>query len=202
MGKKALWIIIFSFVEIVLAKCSENTISNLNISFLELTSLVSYRFVPLSLLTIILTITNMSIPYLNLIGLVYLLLSDTYFCVQSFQLSVETWAEQLCEGHVQRRWWAGKQNSPSSSLRIHSIDFVDVRLDLNSSIRWYLMFISFIISFITFLFFSFFFFSNLLHLKKHRFRLLCSEIYKCTLSLFSSHNTLWILYDTSINGTN
>lgn len=72
---------VFSFIEVILAKCTENTISNLNIGFLELTSLVSYRFVPLSILTIILTITNMSLPYLNLLGVVYLLISDTYFCV-------------------------------------------------------------------------------------------------------------------------
>ena len=81
IGKKALWIIVFSVIEVLLAKCTENAISNLNIEFLELSSLVSYRFVPLSLLTIVLTLTNMSLPYLNWIGLVYLLISDTYFCV-------------------------------------------------------------------------------------------------------------------------
>lgn len=81
MGKKMLWILLLSFAEVVVAKCTENVISNLNIGYLELASLVSYRFVPLSLLTIILALTNLSIPYFHLVGLVYLLISDTYFCV-------------------------------------------------------------------------------------------------------------------------
>lgn len=81
MGKKVIFIMLVSVIEILIAKFSENTISHLNIGFLELTSFVSYRYVPLALLTIILTVTNMSIPYLNLVGVLYLLFSDTYFCV-------------------------------------------------------------------------------------------------------------------------
>lgn len=83
MGKKVLWILLLSFAEVVLAKCTENVISNLNIGYFELASLVSYRFVPLSILSIILTLTNLSIPYLHLIGLAYLLFTDTYYCVNN-----------------------------------------------------------------------------------------------------------------------
>jgi hypothetical protein len=81
MGKKMLWILILSFAEVIVAKCTENVVSNLNIGYLELASVVSYRFVPLALLSIILTLTNLSIPYLHLIGLAYLLVTDTYYCV-------------------------------------------------------------------------------------------------------------------------
>lgn len=84
MGKKMLFILILTFIEVVVAKCSENVVSNLNIGYLELSSLVSYRYVPLAILTIILTLTSLSIPYLNLIGLIYVLITDTYFCVQTF----------------------------------------------------------------------------------------------------------------------
>jgi hypothetical protein len=34
MGKKMLWILILSFAEVVVAKCTENVISNLNIGYL------------------------------------------------------------------------------------------------------------------------------------------------------------------------
>lgn len=81
MGKKMLWILILSFAEVMVAKCTENVVSNLNIGYLELASVVSYRFVPLSILSIILTLTNLSVPYLHLIGLAYLLVTDTYYCV-------------------------------------------------------------------------------------------------------------------------
>ena len=83
IGHKLVWILLLSFVEISVAKCSETTISNLNIGFLQLTSLVSYRFVPLAILTILLTLLAGVVPYLNLFGLVYLLVSDTYFCVMT-----------------------------------------------------------------------------------------------------------------------
>lgn len=76
-----LWILILSFAEVMVAKCTENVVSNLNIGYLELASVVSYRFVPLSILSIILTLTNLSVPYLHLIGLAYLLVTDTYYCV-------------------------------------------------------------------------------------------------------------------------
>lgn len=81
IGRKLLWVIIFSLIEVGVAKFSEATISNLSIGFLELTSLVSYRFVPLALLTIALSVNGGLIPYLNLVGMAYLLVTDTYFCV-------------------------------------------------------------------------------------------------------------------------
>lgn len=116
MGKKMLWILLLSLAEVVVAKCTENVISNLNIGYLELSSLVSYRFVPLSLLSIILTLTNLSIPYLHLIGLVYLLITDTYFCV-SFDSYIETRVERICQGYVQRRRSWYKDCSPRSFHR-------------------------------------------------------------------------------------
>ena len=67
--------------EIILARCTENFISHLNIGFVELTALVSYRFVPIAIVTLQLVVTNLSIPYLALISVIYVLVVDTYFCV-------------------------------------------------------------------------------------------------------------------------
>ena len=70
-----------SLIEVGVAKFSETTISHLNIGFLRLSSLISYRFVPLALLTVVLAVNGGSIGYVNWVGLAYLLASDTYFCV-------------------------------------------------------------------------------------------------------------------------
>jgi len=43
--------------------------------------LVSYRFVSLSLVVVVLVITNMSIPYLHFVGILYVFLVDTYYVV-------------------------------------------------------------------------------------------------------------------------
>ncbi len=79
--RKMIWFLLITFCEVGLAKFTENAVSNLNISFIELTSLVSYRFVPLSLVTVILVIANGAVPYLQLIGVIYVLIVDAYFCV-------------------------------------------------------------------------------------------------------------------------
>ena len=60
---------------------TENAISNLNIGVLELISLVSYRFVSLSVVTIMLVITVSYVPPLRYLGVLYALIVDTYYCV-------------------------------------------------------------------------------------------------------------------------
>lgn len=127
-----LWILLLSFMEVVVAKCTENVISNLNIGYLELASLVSYRFVPLSLLSIILTLTNLSIPYLHLIGLVYLLITDTYYCVK-LDWYIEIRTERICQRYVQRRRAWNKDCSPRSFL---------CNFDYFMDMWYYLIFIS------------------------------------------------------------
>lgn len=68
-------------IEVLLAKFTENAISNLNLSIIELISLVSYRFVSLSAVAIVLVITGLAIPPLRYLGVVYALVVDTFFCV-------------------------------------------------------------------------------------------------------------------------
>ena len=65
----------------LLAKFTENAVSNLNLALIELISLLSYRFVSLSAVTMVVVLTNNSIPFLRLIGAVYVLAVDTYYCV-------------------------------------------------------------------------------------------------------------------------
>jgi len=69
-------------VEVLLAKFTENAISNLNLGIIELISLVSYRFVSLSVVTILLVILNLGLSPLRYLGVVYVLAVDTYFCVR------------------------------------------------------------------------------------------------------------------------
>lgn len=68
-------------LEVVLAKFTENAISHLNLGIIELVSLVSYRFVSLSLIAILLVLTSLSVPLLRYIGVIYALIVDTYYCV-------------------------------------------------------------------------------------------------------------------------
>lgn len=68
-------------MEVGLAKFTENAVSHLNLGFIELVSLVSYRFVSLSVVVFILVVTTMSLPFLRYIGIIYALIVDTYYCV-------------------------------------------------------------------------------------------------------------------------
>lgn len=68
-------------IEVLLAKFTENAVSNLNLGVIELISLVSYRFVSLSVVAILLVVTSLAFPFLRYIGLAYVLAVDTYFCV-------------------------------------------------------------------------------------------------------------------------
>ena len=81
IGKSCLWILIFTMLEVLLAKFTENAVSNLNLGILELICLVSYRFVSLSVVAILLVLTGLAIPFLRYIGIVYALLVDTFYCV-------------------------------------------------------------------------------------------------------------------------
>jgi hypothetical protein len=101
--------VLLTIIEIMLARCTENFISHLNIGFVELASLVSYRFVSIAVATLCLVITNMSIPYLNMVLVVYILLADIYFCV-ILELILETGAEQLRQGKI-CRGGTGSQDS-------------------------------------------------------------------------------------------
>jgi hypothetical protein len=65
----------------MLAKFTENVVSQLNLGVIELVSLVSYRFVSLSVVVFILVITTMSLPFLSYLGAIYVLFVDTYYCV-------------------------------------------------------------------------------------------------------------------------
>ena len=88
--RKTVWILIFTVAEVLLAKGTQNSISNLNIGILELCSLVSYRYVSLSVVVVILVLTNMSIPYLHFIGIAYVFLVDTYYVV-IINLTLRNW---------------------------------------------------------------------------------------------------------------
>lgn len=68
-------------IEVVLAKFTENAVSNLNLGILELCCLVSYRFVSLSAVSIVLVLTGLAIPPLRYVGALYALAVDTFFCV-------------------------------------------------------------------------------------------------------------------------
>lgn len=81
ISRRTIWMLIFTTIEIMLAKCTENAVSHLNISFLELSSLVSYRFVSISAVTILLVITNNSFAVLRWLGVLYALAVDLYYCV-------------------------------------------------------------------------------------------------------------------------
>ena len=71
----------FTFIEVSLAKFTENAVSNLNLGIIELISLVSYRFVSLSLVAILLVLSNTYFGFLRYIGIIYALVVDTYYCV-------------------------------------------------------------------------------------------------------------------------
>lgn len=71
-------------IEVLLAKFTENAVSNLNLGVIELISLVSYRFVSLSVVAILLVVTSLTFPFLRYIGLLYVLAVDTYFCVSIY----------------------------------------------------------------------------------------------------------------------
>lgn len=81
IGKSTFWIIVFTLFEVALAKFTENAVSHLNLGVIELVSLVSYRFVSLSVVVFVLVITTMSLPFLRYIGIIYALIVDTYYCV-------------------------------------------------------------------------------------------------------------------------
>lgn len=68
-------------IEVLLAKFTENAISHLNLGIIELISLVSYRFVSLSVVAILLVLTSLSVPFLRYVGILYALAVDTYYCV-------------------------------------------------------------------------------------------------------------------------
>lgn len=74
-----------NLTQVLLAKFTENAVSNLNLSIIELISLVSYRFVSLSAVAIVLVITGMAFPPLRYLGVLYALAVDTFFCVPSTQ---------------------------------------------------------------------------------------------------------------------
>jgi hypothetical protein len=81
IGKSTLWILIFTMIEVALAKFTENAVSNLNLGVLELICLVSYRFVSLSMVAIVLVLTGLAFPPLRYVGVVYALVVDTFYCV-------------------------------------------------------------------------------------------------------------------------
>ena len=66
----------------LLAKFTENAVANLNLGVIELLSLVSYRFVSLSVVVFVMVITSASLPFLGYLGALYALLVDTYYCVR------------------------------------------------------------------------------------------------------------------------
>lgn len=79
--RRAVWLLVLTSLEVMGAKMTENAISNLNIGVLELISLVSYRFVSLSVVTIVLVVTVSFMPPLRYLGVLYALAVDTYYCV-------------------------------------------------------------------------------------------------------------------------
>ena len=68
-------------IEVLMAKFTENAVSNLNLGLIELISLVSYRFASLSAVAILLVLTSLTLPPLRYIGVIYVLIVDTYYCV-------------------------------------------------------------------------------------------------------------------------
>lgn len=68
-------------IEVLMAKFTENAVSNLNLGIIELISLVSYRFASLSAVAILLVLTSLALPPLRYIGVIYVLIVDTYYCV-------------------------------------------------------------------------------------------------------------------------
>ncbi len=68
-------------IEVLMAKFTENAVSNLNLGIIELISLVSYRFASLSAVAILLVLTSLTLPPLRYIGVIYVLIVDTYYCV-------------------------------------------------------------------------------------------------------------------------
>ncbi len=68
-------------IEVLLAKFTENAVSQLNLGVIELISVVSYRFVSLSVVTILLVLTGLAGSPLRYLGVLYVLTVDTYFCV-------------------------------------------------------------------------------------------------------------------------
>jgi len=83
IGKTTVWLLIFTMIEVALAKFTENAVSNLNLGVLELICLVSYRFVSLSAVSIILVLTGLAIPPLRWVGIIYALAVDTFYCVKN-----------------------------------------------------------------------------------------------------------------------
>ena len=71
----------FTMIEVLLGKFTDNTVSNLNLGILELICLVSYRFVSLSFVTVILVLTGLVFPPLRYLGVLYALAVDTFYCV-------------------------------------------------------------------------------------------------------------------------
>lgn len=81
IGRSTFWITVLTLLEVGLAKFTENAVSHLNLGIIELVSLVSYRFVSLSVVVFVLVVTTMSLPFLRYIGIIYALIVDTYYCV-------------------------------------------------------------------------------------------------------------------------
>lgn len=89
-------------IEVLLAKFTENAVSNLNLGVIELISLVSYRFVSLSVVAILLVVTSLAFPFLRYIGLFYVLAVDTYFCVSFSLLRNFSWKIAVENGSKNR----------------------------------------------------------------------------------------------------
>lgn len=102
IGKRTLWLLIFTMIEVLLAKFTENAVSNLNLGVIELISLVSYRFVSLSVVAILLVVTSLAFPFLRYIGLFYVLAVDTYFCVSFSLLRNFSWKIAVENGSKNR----------------------------------------------------------------------------------------------------
>jgi hypothetical protein len=81
IGNRVIWISIFTALEVLLAKFTENVVAQLNLGVIELVSLVSYRFVSLSAVVFVLVLTSAALPLLAYLGAAYALLADTYYCV-------------------------------------------------------------------------------------------------------------------------
>ena len=104
-------------VEVLLAKFTENAISNLKLGIIELLSLVSYRFVSLSVVTIVLVVLNLGLSPLRYLGVLYVLAVDTYFCVRDVGCRNWSWriSAKICsrrKEHWVIRWPWGCIYSP------------------------------------------------------------------------------------------
>ena len=92
-------------IEVVLAKFTENAVSNLNLGVLELCCLVSYRFVSLSAVAIVLVLTGLAIPPLKWVGILYALSADTFYCVKIDRARNWSWTTAVGRDSRRREDW-------------------------------------------------------------------------------------------------